>query len=578
MEKLGELVLLEKIAYGGMAEVFRAKQLGYQGFEKIVAVKRILPHYAQSKRFKKMFMEEASLSATLEHPNITHVYKNGESGGYLYLVMEFIDGRNLRQFMAKAKETNTQIPLEISCFIVSEMLKGLEYAHTRIDQQTGAPLNIVHRDISPQNIMLSYEGSVKLVDFGIAKAASSTEVTQGGTLKGKFSYMSPEQAFGNLIDRRSDVFSAGIILWEMLTQTRLYSTEDEIKTLEKAREAVIPPPSDIVGYVPATLEKIVLKALERDVLLRYASSLEFYSDLIRFLNTRKSEFIPTDFTVFMKNFFKDEIAQDRVDREALKKVESQIAEKVEIVIPDATPEPTTRVATSVSSPVLKEDPTQVSKSDIKDAPVKQISQGWVELVQDQLASKPQAIRVIDEAPRKRSAPYVQEQKSSRSFTNTFFFFALLLGAVLLAIHFKVPSLVKEYLAQPSARRSRTQATDSVALPPSAVASSQSSQVSVSSLSIPDPNEKLFIWEPYAREVFGSLDFSSVPDADLIYIDGEKLVDAQLQPLKTPLKNFQLNPGTYKFVFKNTSFGVSKEISVNVIMGRTSKYEVLLQKP
>ena len=318
MERFGQdLLLLEKLAAGGMAEVHRAKQLGYGGFEKTVAVKRILPHYASSEEFKSMFRLEANLSGLLQHPNIVQIFTNGDFEGYLFLVMEFVDGKNLRQLLARADKNKVKIPVEIACHLIAEAAKGLEYAHNFIDEKTGQPLEVVHRDMSPQNIMLSYDGAVKIVDFGIAKAAARADVTRAGVLKGKFGYMSPEQAQGQKLDKRTDIFALGIILFEVLTQRRLFTTDDDLRTLQLVRECKVPRPSRYNPAVPPTLDRIVMRALARERSERYPTAGELYGDLLRFMNQTYPKFIPTDFSKFMKQLFVDDILDERKKREKM---------------------------------------------------------------------------------------------------------------------------------------------------------------------------------------------------------------------------------------------------------------------
>src|SRR4029450_2271011 len=211
----GKYFLIEKLATGGMAEIYKAKNFGVDGFEKLLAIKRILPHCSSDKEFITMLIDEAKLSVALSHTNIAQVFDLGKVGTDYFISMEFVDGINLRELMNRAKETGAQLPEDISVYIVSEICKGLDYAHAKKDTD-GNPLNIVHRDISPQNILISYEGEVKIVDFGIAKAATKAHVTQHGALKGKLLYMSPEQAWGKALDKRTDNFSLGVVLYEML--------------------------------------------------------------------------------------------------------------------------------------------------------------------------------------------------------------------------------------------------------------------------------------------------------------------------------------------------------------------------
>jgi serine/threonine protein kinase len=312
-----DLILLERIAAGGMAEVYRAKQLGYAGFEKTVAVKRILPNFAENEEFKQMFRMEANLSAHLQHSNIAQVFSNGEFDSYLYLIMEFVDGKNVRQLLARADKKKARIPIELSLFIACEVAKGLQFAHNFTDEKTGEALEIVHRDMSPQNVMLSYDGAIKIVDFGIAKAAAKSGQTRAGVLKGKFGYMSPEQAQGMNIDRRTDIFAMGIILFELLTQRRLFTADDDLKTLQLVKDCKVPKPSKYNPDVSPTLDNIVLKALKRERVERYESGEEFYGELFRYLSQKYPKFLPTDLSRYLRDMFKDDIVEEKKKRDKL---------------------------------------------------------------------------------------------------------------------------------------------------------------------------------------------------------------------------------------------------------------------
>ncbi|MBF95173.1 MAG: hypothetical protein CMH58_08460 [Myxococcales bacterium] len=213
--RFGRYQLLHRIAQGGMAEVYLAQQTGPAGFSKRLVIKKIHPHLAHNEEFVGMFLDEARVAAQLNHPNIAQIYELGEDEGQYYIAMEFIDGWNLRQLNKKLRRMGMRIPPELGARIAAETCAGLDYAH-RFKDPSGRNLRIVHRDISPQNIMISRDGVVKVIDFGIAKAATNQQLTQGNVLKGKFSYMSPEQAAGKKLDRRSDIFSLGVVLFEML--------------------------------------------------------------------------------------------------------------------------------------------------------------------------------------------------------------------------------------------------------------------------------------------------------------------------------------------------------------------------
>ena len=274
----GPYRLLQRVAVGGMAEVFKAKRSGVEGFEKVVAVKRILPHLSDNKEFVDMFVDEAKMVAGLTHPNIVQIFDLGRIEKSYYIAMEYVQGRDLRSILRRARERATRVPLDLCALIASRVCSALEYAHRKKDDR-GQPMMTVHRDISPQNILISFEGDVKLTDFGIAKAASKATVTEAGALRGKLLYMSPEQAWGKPMDRRSDLFSLGIVFYEMVTDHKPFLGSSEVSILETVRECKVPPPSSLNREVPPALERVVMKALERDPERRYQDAGEMYRDL-----------------------------------------------------------------------------------------------------------------------------------------------------------------------------------------------------------------------------------------------------------------------------------------------------------
>lgn len=303
VEQFGKYILLERLAAGGMAEVYLAKSTGAVGVNKFVAIKRILPQYSDHQEFIDMFKEEAKIAVNLNHGNVVSIYDFGVERGQFYLVMEYVEGRNLRQILNELKKSNTQFTPEQVVFMIKEVAAGLDHAHRCIDGTTGKPLNIVHRDMSPQNIMVSFEGEVKIIDFGIAKAETQLEATKAGTLKGKYGYMSPEQADGQHIDNTTDIFSLAIVLWELLANDRLFTSNSEAAILRKIRECQIPSIRKINPSIPPELERIVNKGLAKDKSLRYQKASDLHRDLNRFLNTQYPDFSPHDFSVFMKNAF-----------------------------------------------------------------------------------------------------------------------------------------------------------------------------------------------------------------------------------------------------------------------------------
>lgn len=276
----GQYLLLEKIATGGMAELFKAKRKGVEGFEKILAIKRILPHMSDNDEFITMFIDEAKLAAQLTHQNICQIFDLGKIENSYYIAMEYVHGKDLRAGLRASRSKKKPFPVELAILVISKISSALDYAHRKRDAN-GQPLNLVHRDISPQNILISYEGEVKLVDFGIAKAATKAHVTQHGALKGKLLYMSPEQAWGKAVDKRTDIFSLGVVLYEMLTGAPLFLDENdtEVTILEKVREARIGPVRELNPKVPESLEKILVKVLHKNPDERYQTALDLQKDL-----------------------------------------------------------------------------------------------------------------------------------------------------------------------------------------------------------------------------------------------------------------------------------------------------------
>lgn len=352
VEQFGKYMLLEKLAAGGMAEVYLAKSNGAVGVNKFVAIKKILPQHSDHQEFIEMFKEEAKITVNLNHGNVVSIYDFGVERSQFYLVMEYVEGRNLRQVLNELKKSNTQFTIEQIVYMTKEVAAGLDHAHRCIDGATGKPLNITHRDMSPQNIMVSFEGEVKIIDFGIAKAETQLEATKAGTLKGKFGYMSPEQADGQPIDLRTDVFSLGIVLWELLANDRLFTSNSEAAVLRKVRECQIPSIRKINPSVPPELERIVNKALAKDKSLRYQTAAALHRDLNRFLNTQYPEFSPHDFSVFMKNAFSAAFLEGRKKLVEFAKIQAQqqVEDKTVVTQTDV------RIPTPMAHDAVDDDP------------------------------------------------------------------------------------------------------------------------------------------------------------------------------------------------------------------------------
>ena len=274
--------VIEKLESGGMAVVFRAESEGLQGFRKQVAIKRVLPHLSSKKKFISMFLDEARLSAQLSHSNCVQVFDIGVGDNAFFIVMEFVDGANLKSIADHIKKSGMDFPVEHAVYLGIELCKGLSYAHELTDPQ-GVALHIVHRDMSPPNVLITKHGEVKIVDFGLAKANSQLEKSEPGIIKGKFSYLSPEAAMGQEVDARTDVFAVGIILWELLAGQRLFLGDTDFQTVKRVQAAQVPSISQINRRAPQDLEKIIARALARDPATRYATARDLGLDLSRFL-------------------------------------------------------------------------------------------------------------------------------------------------------------------------------------------------------------------------------------------------------------------------------------------------------
>ncbi|HEY1556870.1 MAG TPA: protein kinase [Kofleriaceae bacterium] len=281
--QFGPYRLVRQIAVGGMAEIHLAKTKGIAGFEKYVALKMIHPNFAEDEQFIQMLVDEAKIAVQLNHGNIAQTFDLGRVGDTYYITMEFVDGADMYKLLRRASEMDIELPLDVCAFVGKEMASALDHAHRKKDHG-GKSLGIVHRDVSPQNVLVSYAGEVKLVDFGIAKATMKAKQTAAGVIKGKYYYMSPEQAWGDAIDYRSDIFSAGIVLYEMIVGQMLYLEEDLHRLLDMVRKADIAPPSTLRRGVPPQLEKIVMRALQKNAADRYQSASDLASDLERFLH------------------------------------------------------------------------------------------------------------------------------------------------------------------------------------------------------------------------------------------------------------------------------------------------------
>ena len=309
-KQFGKYQLLDKIAVGGMAELFRAKLTGAQGFEKLIAIKKILPNLSREENLVTAFIDEAKLAALLHHENIIQIYDFGSMDDQYFIAMEYLFGKDLRTITRTARKKDVALGIENIVYIVSRICAGLDYSHHLKDLQ-GKPLNIIHRDINPQNILVTYEGQVKIIDFGIAKAANHNTQTRENLIKGKLAYMSPEQANGMQIDHRSDIFSTGIILYELLADRRMF-TGETMHVLSLVRDAQYDPPEEVIPDLPSKLKEILCRCLAKDPNERYQTAGEMQADIEEFMFELSMRPNARSFAGYIKDLFEEEYAEEEL--------------------------------------------------------------------------------------------------------------------------------------------------------------------------------------------------------------------------------------------------------------------------
>src|SRR3954464_15859683 len=320
---IGKYKLVRLIAAGGMAEVYLARQAGAAGFEKLVCLKRILPQLARDKQFVEMFLNEARLAARLDHPNIVSIFDLGEANGNYFIAMEFIDGPSLRAVGKRASERGEYLPIPELCKIIAMAAGGLQYAHDLNDPQ-GNPLGLVHRDISPDNILVHRNGVAKVVDFGIAKAANSSGATRTGTLKGKVAYMPPEQLRGEPLDRRADVFALGVVLYELLAGKRPWEGDSEVSLIGRIITEVPAPLATLRPEAPGGLMGVLDRALAKDREARYASCHELQADLEALLVSLGQTLTPARISDFARSYAEPIAAPDESTGAAMQALEAEM--------------------------------------------------------------------------------------------------------------------------------------------------------------------------------------------------------------------------------------------------------------
>jgi serine/threonine-protein kinase len=310
-QRVDRYELVGEIASGGMATVYLARLTGVGGFQRFVAMKRLHPHLANEKEFVEMFLDEARIAARIHHPNVVPILEVGASPVGYYLVMEYIEGDTLARLLARAATRGKRIPVPIALRIALDTLSGLHAAHElRVD--TGDAVNLVHRDVSPQNVLVGVDGIARITDFGVARAASRLTATRVGQLKGKIAYMAPEQAAGEeSLDRRADVFAAGIVVWEELAAKRLFKAENEAATLSRVMTEPVPPLTEIVAGLSPELNKVVMRALERSPDKRYSTCAQFADALEAAATGRDRIATPRELAAYVTEVLGDEVSAQR---------------------------------------------------------------------------------------------------------------------------------------------------------------------------------------------------------------------------------------------------------------------------
>ncbi len=372
---LGKYELVQKLARGGMAEVFLAKVAGPMGFEKTLVVKRILPHLAEEANFVGMFLAEARLAAQLNHPNVVQVFDFGEADGTYVLVMEFVDGLNLRHLFREAMQRGQPVDVRVAAKIIAMACDGLAYAHDFADPNTQEPMGLVHRDISPDNVLVGKNGAVKVVDFGIAKAAGQTNLTKTGTIKGKIAYMPPEQVANETLDRRTDVYALGIVLYEVLTGRKPFDTTNDAAIVKAILYEQFPPASSFRSDVPEQLQRVLDRALAKSVAERYPDCRAFQADLERFLRSAGEPVSQYDVAQLVGRLMEHGTAITR----PIKSTPGHVVPPIAVVAPSALVAPQVPTAQLSIAPVKAPEPAPVQSPLSPPAPASKPALEVVEL-------------------------------------------------------------------------------------------------------------------------------------------------------------------------------------------------------
>lgn len=333
--RMGKYTLVDLIAKGGMAEIHLAQNHMSGELKKLVAIKKVLPHFSNDADFVTMFKDEAKVLLKMNHRNIVSTTDFGSFQGQFFLVMEYIRGKNLRDLLIQLTRQGARIPLALTLFIAREIAQGLNYVHDFQDYLSNERFHVTHRDISPINIMIGYDGCIKIIDFGIAKSENRIEVTQGGVIKGKFGYMSPEQALGREVDHRTDIFSLGIVLWEMITHCRLIRENTEITTQKKYENFQAPTFEEMKLKIPFPIERLVRKCLEPEPQNRYANAGELLKEINLVINSLFAQISEQDMSTYIREIFAEDLEKNQKDHSTLLSQNAEF-ERTEVLPTKAT--------------------------------------------------------------------------------------------------------------------------------------------------------------------------------------------------------------------------------------------------
>jgi len=565
-QPFGKYLLTERIGAGGMAEIFRATAFGVEGFTKEICIKRILPTLTADDIFIRMFVSEAKIAVTLHHANIVQVFDLGRIGEHYFIAMELVRGRDLLEIINRCRSNRRRMPVPIALYILAQVCKGLEYAH-RVKHE-GSTTGIIHRDVSPSNILVSWEGDVKVADFGIAKAAHKDEKTATGTLKGKYGYMSPEQVAGDPIDHRSDIFAAGILLYEALVAKRLFKGDTDLDTLERVRSAKIAPlPSEENKKVTPEVDKIVLKALALDPADRFQTAGEFHDALADQLYSTGKRMDSKTLAKFMQQLFSKEIKEEEEkDKERSSPDIPVFQPGMFYGPPTPTPAaPLTRpdLPAGLTNPPVKRPMSSLAIGALATLIILLVAAGVVGVYW--YLNRPEPVPRVD-AGASRPADPPAPRLGTLSISSQPH------GADISVndkpTKLKTPALIHEL----DRKKLHTVKLTLVGHKPwsKQVQFGSMEMVALDAQLTPLPKKPPKPPPPPPRPKFGTLNINAVPVWAYVYINGKR------QPKPTPIYNLKLKPGTYEIRLENPKLKLVKVQKVTIRKGKSTDLVVKMK--